>query len=281
MEKEKRAKTIKRTITGVITLPVLAIILIFSNTIIMDIFTAIIACISMYEYFHCFKSTNKANPSQYLVCIYCILIAFTHFVDERLLTSIIIAIIPVSLVVLFAELVLSKGKKTVTDIAVTMLGICYIPLMLIYLSLVRDMELDHGLNGKILIWFVLIASWGSDIFAYFIGRHFGKHKLTAVSPNKTVEGAVAGVVGAILLGILFAILCNTIWGVGINYLLIGCIMAVLSIVGQIGDLAASSIKRYCDIKDFSELIPGHGGMLDRIDSIIFVLPFAFILFSIL
>ena len=281
MEKEKRAKTIKRTITGVITLPVLAIILIFSNTIIMDIFTAIIACISMYEYFHCFKSTNKANPSQYLGYIYCILIAFTHFVDERLLTSIIIAIIPVSLVVLFAELVLSKGKKTVTDIAVTMLGICYIPLMLIYLSLVRDMELDHGLNGKILIWFVLIASWGSDIFAYFIGRHFGKHKLTAVSPNKTVEGAVAGVVGAILFGILFAVLCNTIWGVGINYLLIGCIMAVLSIVGQIGDLAASSIKRYCDIKDFSELIPGHGGMLDRIDSIIFVLPFAFILFSIL
>lgn len=281
MEKEKRAKTIKRTITGVITLPVLAIILIFSNTIIMDIFTAIIACISMYEYFHCFKSTNKANPSQYLGYIYCILIAFTHFVDERLLTSIIIAIIPVSLVVLFAELVLSKGKKTVTDIAVTMLGICYIPLMLIYLSLVRDMELDHGLNGKILIWFVLIASWGSDIFAYFIGRHFGKHKLTAVSPNKTVEGAVAGVVGAILLGILFAILCNTIWGVGINYLLIGCIMAVLSIVGQIGDLAASSIKRYCEIKDFSELIPGHGGMLDRIDSIIFVLPFAYILFSIL
>lgn len=281
MEKEKRAKTIKRTITGVITLPVLAIILIFSNTIIMDIFTAIIACISMYEYFHCFKSTNKANPSQYLGYIYCILIAFTHFVDERLLTSIIIAIIPVSLVVLFAELVLSKGKKTVTDIAVTMLGICYIPLMLIYLSLVRDMELDHGLNGKILIWFVLIASWGSDIFAYFIGRHFGKHKLTAVSPNKTVEGAVAGVVGAILLGILFTILCNTIWGVGINYLLIGCIMAVLSIVGQIGDLAASSIKRYCEIKDFSELIPGHGGMLDRIDSIIFVLPFAYILFSIL
>lgn len=281
MEKEKRAKTIKRTITGVIALPVLAIILIFSNTIIMDIFTAIIACISMYEYFHCFKSTNKANPSQYLGYIYCILIAFTHFVDERLLTSNLIAIIPVSLVVLFAELVLSKGKKTVTDIAVTMLGICYIPLMLIYLSLVRDMELDHGLNGKILIWFVLIASWGSDIFAYFIGRHFGKHKLTAVSPNKTVEGAVAGVVGAILLGILFAILCNTIWGVGINYLLIGCIMAVLSIVGQIGDLAASSIKRYCEIKDFSELIPGHGGMLDRIDSIIFVLPFAYILFSIL
>ena len=281
MEKEKRAKTIKRTITGVIALPILAVILIFSNTIIMDIFTAIIACISMYEYFHCFKSTKKANPSQYLGYIFCILIAFTHFVDERLLAYIMVLIIPFSLVALFSELVLSKGEKNIKDIAVTMLGICYIPLMIIYLSLIRNMDLENGLNGKILVWFVLIASWGSDVFAYFIGRHFGKHKLTKISPNKTVEGAVAGVVGAILLGILFAILCNTIWGVGINYLLIGCIMAVLSIVGQIGDLAASSIKRYCEIKDFSELIPGHGGMLDRIDSIIFVLPFAYILFSIL
>lgn len=281
MEKEKRAKTIKRTITGVIALPILAVILIFANTIVMDIFTAIIACISMYEYFHCFKSTDKGNPSQYLGYIWCILIAFTHFVDDRLLTNILVAVIPISLVILFAELVLAKGKKTIKDIGITMLGICYIPLMLIYLSLVRDMELDDGLNGRILIWFVLIASWGSDVFAYFIGRHFGKHKLTKISPNKTVEGAVAGVVGAILLGIIFAVLCNTLWGVGINYLLIGCIMALLSIVGQIGDLAASSIKRYCEIKDFSELIPGHGGMLDRIDSIIFVLPFAFIFFSIL
>ena len=281
MEKEKRAKTIKRTITGVIALPILAVILIFSNTIIMDIFTAIIACISMYEYFHCFKSTKKANPSQYLGYIFCILIAFTHFVDERLLAYIMVLIIPFSLVALFTELVLSKGEKNIKDIAVTMLGICYIPLMIIYLSLIRDMDLDQGLNGKILIWFVLIASWGSDVFAYFIGRHFGKHKLTKISPNKTIEGAVAGIVGAILLGILFAVLCNTIWNVGINYLVIAIIMAILSAVGQIGDLAASSIKRYCEIKDFSELIPGHGGMLDRIDSIIFVLPFAYILFSIL
>ena len=152
-----------------------------------------------------------------------------------------------------------------------MLGICYIPLMIIYMSIIRNMDLGHNLDGRILIWFVLIASWGSDVFAYFIGRHFGKHKLTKISPNKTVEGAVAGVIGASLIGIIFAILCNTLLGVGINYIVIGVIIAILSIVGQIGDLAASSIKRYCEIKDFSELIPGHGGMLDRIDSIIFTL----------
>ena len=281
MEKEKSSKTIKRTITGIIALPILAVILIFANTIVMDIFTAIIACISMYEYFHCFKSTDKANPTTYLGYILCILIVFTHFVSMHTLYFIISIVVPISLLILFAQLVISKGSKNLKDVAVTMLGICYIPLMIIYMSIIRNMDLGHNLDGRILIWFVLIASWGSDVFAYFIGRHFGKHKLTKISPNKTVEGAVAGVIGASLIGIIFAILCNTLLGVGINYIVIGVIIAILSIVGQIGDLAASSIKRYCEIKDFSELIPGHGGMLDRIDSIIFVLPFAFILFNLL
>lgn len=285
MGKEKTAKTIKRTITGVIGLPILACVLIFANTLIMDIFTAIIACISMYEYFHCFKATNKANPTQILGYFWCILIAFIHLVDSSSLYMILAFVIPISLLVLFAELVISKGKKTLKDIAVTMLGICYIPLMLIFLSLVRNMDLNilgSGiLNGKIMVWFILIASWGSDMFAYFIGRHFGKHKLTKISPNKTIEGSIAGIIGAVILGIIYTIFCNSLWNMGINYLLIGIIIAILSVIGQIGDLAASSIKRYCEIKDFSELLPGHGGMLDRIDSIIFVLPFAFMLFNLM
>lgn len=277
MEKEK----ITRILTSVIGLPFITALLIFANTTVMDIFTAIIALISMYEYFHCFKSTNKANPSEFLGYILCILIAFTHMVKGEILIQIIVLLIPTCILILFVEFILSNGKKTVKDIAITMLGICYIPLMLIYLSFISNMNLGTGLTGRILIWFVLIASWGSDVFAYTIGRHFGKHKLTKISPKKTVEGSIAGVIGATVLGIIYAVLCNNLWGTEINYLLIGVIVAVLSVVGQIGDLAASSIKRYCEIKDFSDLLPGHGGMLDRIDSIIFVLPFAFMLLNLL
>lgn len=277
MEKEK----ITRILTSVIGLPFITALLIFANTAVMDIFTAIIALISMYEYFHCFKSTNKANPSEFLGYILCLLIAFTHMVKGEILIQIIVLLIPTCILILFVEFILSNGKKTVKDIAITMLGICYIPLMLIYLSFISNMNLGTGLTGRILIWFVLIASWGSDVFAYTIGRHFGKHKLTKISPKKTVEGSIAGIIGATVLGIIYAVLCNNLWGTEINYLLIGVIVAVLSVVGQIGDLAASSIKRYCEIKDFSDLLPGHGGMLDRIDSIIFVLPFAFMLLNLL
>lgn len=277
MEKEK----VTRILSAVIGLPILAILLIYANTLIMDVFTAIIACISIYEYFNCFKASKKANPTQFLGYFYCILIAFIHFVDTHLLYRIMAAIIPLSVLILFTELIFSKGKKTVKDIAITILGICYIPLMLINLSLIRNLKLSNNLDGKILIWFVLVASWGSDVFAYCIGRKFGKHKFTKISPNKTIEGSIAGIIGAVIIGIIYSIMCNTLWGTGINYVLVSIIVAILSIVGQIGDLAASSIKRYCEIKDFSDLIPGHGGMLDRIDSIIFVLPFAFLLLSLL
>ena len=175
------------------------------------------------------------------------------------------------------ELILSKGKKNIIDVAVTTLGVCYIPMMIVFLSIIRE----RFAEGGILIWYVFFASWSSDIFAYCIGRRFGKHKFTEVSPNKSIEGCVAGVVGAVVVAVTYTIVVNTITGLGINILLAGIITFILSIVGQIGDLAASSIKRYCGLKDFGELIPGHGGMLDRIDSVIFILPFAYILLGLL
>ena len=110
-----------------------------------------------------------------------------------------------------------------------------------------------------------------------IGCKFGKHKLTPVSPKKSVEGSIGGVLGAVVFSLIYTYCINRFGNIDMSYTTIVGISIALSILAQIGDLAASSIKRYAGIKDFGDLIPGHGGMLDRIDSILFIAPFAYFL----
>ena len=168
-------------------------------------------------------------------------------------------------------------KTNISDISVTFFGICYIVIFIMFIPLIRE----NLANGKILIWYVFLTAWGTDIFAYVVGNRIGKHKFTDVSPNKTIEGCIGGTVGAVILMLIYTYVANTYWGMNYSYLFITGIGIILSLVGQIGDFAASSIKRFVDIKDYSNLIPGHGGMLDRIDSLIFLAPFAYALFTLL
>ena len=109
----------------------------------------------------------------------------------------------------------------------------------------------------------------------------GKHKFSKISPKKSIEGCIAGTIGAILIMLIYTYVVNTLWEMQYSYITIAIISFILSIIGQIGDFAASSIKRYVDIKDYSNLIPGHGGMLDRIDSLMFLAPFAYVLFMLI
>ena len=132
-------------------------------------------------------------------------------------------------------------------------------------------------NGKLYIWYLVFIAWGTDVFAYFVGRAIGKHKFSKISPNKSIEGCIAGTVGAVLLSLAYTFVLNKFFNYSINYLIILGMSFVLSMIGQIGDFSASSIKRYTGIKDFGNLIPGHGGMLDRFDSFIFIAPFAYFL----
>ena len=135
------------------------------------------------------------------------------------------------------------------------------------------------MSGKFLIWFVIFSAWGSDAFAYWIGKNFGKHKFSKVSPNKTVEGCIGGMIGAMVFSLICSFVMNQYFDTEINYIVIAVLSAILSLVGQIGDFSASVIKRYFAVKDFSELFPGHGGMLDRIDSVMFIAPFAYFLLT--
>ena len=167
-------------------------------------------------------------------------------------------------------------KTTFKDMAYTFLGICYVSIFTTFLALVNGME-----NGKLLIGYILIASWGTDIFAYCVGSKIGKHKFSKVSPKKSIEGCIAGTVGSVVLMLIYTWILNTYFSFNYSYIFIGITGIVLSLIGQIGDFAASTIKRYVDIKDYSNLLPGHGGMLDRIDSVIFIAPFAYMLFTII
>ncbi len=129
-----------------------------------------------------------------------------------------------------------------------------------------------------MVWIIFIISLGSDTFAYFVGRSFGKRKLSKeLSPKKTVEGAIGGVVGAALLAVLYGMYMHRfITDVSVyQYIGLGIMGAVGSVISQFGDISASAMKRICGIKDFGKLMPGHGGLLDRIDSIIFVAPFVY------
>lgn len=126
---------------------------------------------------------------------------------------------------------------------------------------------------------VFLSAWGNDTLAYCAGRLFGKHKMSPIlSPKKTVEGAVGGVVGAGLLGLLYGMIARNFMTASYNFpLSFAVICAVGGLISIVGDLGASAIKRNYDIKDYSNLIPGHGGILDRFDSIIFTAPIMYYL----
>lgn len=263
---------IKRIITSLIGLPLVALVLIFGNKYLVDVVISIIAIMALYEYFHCFKEEKENRSLRWVGYIAAISIALIHIIPEQYVLKIIAAIIPISILVLFAQIIITNMKYNIKDIAITFFGICYIVIFLMFLPIIRETE-----NGRITIWFVFIAAWGTDTFAYCIGRAIGKHKFSKISPNKSIEGCIGGTIGAIICMLIYTLIANHFLNTNFNYIVVAVIGLILSIVGQIGDFAASSIKRYTEIKDFSNLIPGHGGMLDRIDSVIFIAPFAYFL----
>ena len=141
--------------------------------------------------------------------------------------------------------------------------------------------LEYGDDALYFIFLILGFAWGGDSAAYFAGRFFGRHKLApVVSPNKTVEGAVGGILGSVLLGLVITAIYDVIAGhlavedfTAYHYLLICILAAVSSVLGILGDLFASAVKRQCGIKDYGTIFPGHGGVMDRFDSVMFIAPF--------
>lgn len=172
-----------------------------------------------------------------------------------------------ALILLMFVYVFTYPRFRAEQIMAAYFGVIYVAVMLSFIYLTRNLP-----DGKFLVWLIFLCSWGCDTCAYCVGMLIGKHKMAPVlSPKKSVEGGVGGVAGAALLGVAYAAATN---GPMMEYAVICGVGALISMVG---DLAASAIKRNQGIKDYGKLIPGHGGILDRFDSVIFTAPVIYFL----
>ncbi len=214
----------------------------------------------MYEFYKVVKNKD-IHPVEIIGYLLCLIyyIPLLNTISYKNIFYIVILSVFILLVIPVINL-----KYNFIDVAITLLGFLYIPIFFSFIVLVNNKT-----YGNYLVWLIFISAWLCDTTAYYVGKYFGKNKLCPkVSPKKTIEGSIGGIVGASLACTIFGII---IFKFGVNieiihYVLIGIICGI---VCQFGDLVASSIKRYAGVKDYSNLIPGHGGILDRFDSILF------------
>ncbi len=261
---------IKRMLTAVIGLPIVILLVFWGNKYIIDIFLMILAVICISEYFSVIEKVS--HPIQWVGYASTVIVALVSLLGiQKTITSVIFGI-PTIICILFLHVIFTNMETTFKDVAYTFLGILYVTFFIMFLSLTVELK-----NGNLILAYTLVVAWGTDVFAYLIGKKFGKHKFSKISPKKSIEGCIAGIIGAGAFSLIYVYLANTFLGLELNipyiYILIASI--IFSIISQIGDFVASSIKRFADIKDYGKILPGHGGMLDRIDSLIFIAPFVF------
>ncbi|MBO5416863.1 MAG: phosphatidate cytidylyltransferase [Clostridia bacterium] len=256
-----------RIITAIVAVCVLLPVLYFSNTVVICVALAAVTVISLYEMLKCI-GINKLYVSAPL---YAFGLAFPFLVRymENLYHVATIAFIcgAFYLMYLFTLAIMSHGKIKFSDAATIFTVSLYIIAALNSILYVRD----FGENGKYIYLLIFLGAWITDSFAYFTGVFFGKHKLIPdVSPKKTIEGSIGGTVFCAISFVVLGIVTDAFFGTEANliFLAIGGIIA--AIISQIGDLIMSVIKRHYGIKDYGKLFPGHGGMLDRFDSILAV-----------
>ena len=256
----------KRLVSGII-LVILAIIIVGRGGMLLYATTAAISLIGLFELYRVMKIERKALG----VVGYLTAIAYYGLVwydGHQYVSLMAIA----ALMILMGLYVFTFPKYRTEEVAVAFFGVFYVAVMLSYLYQVRAMT-----DGRYLVWLIFISSWGCDTSAYCVGMLIGRHKLAPdLSPKKSIEGAVGGVAGAALLGYLFAsVFGGNMEEVTNPHTACAVACAIAAVISQVGDLAASAIKRNHGIKDYGTLIPGHGGILDRFDSMLFTAPAIF------
>lgn len=259
---------ITRLISGIV-LVALALLFIITGGDVLLAVMLVLSLIGMFELYRIFK-VEKSLPGilGYLSCIAYYLDLRFKFCQDNMV------IFLAFLILLLAVFVFSYPKYHSHQIMAVFFGLFYVGVMLSFLYQTRMLT-----NGQFIVWLIFLCSWGCDTSAYCVGVLFGKHKMSPIlSPKKSVEGAVGGVVGAMLFTAIYCYVISAVFKMDDFAILpLVIISGVGALISMVGDLAASAIKRNFEIKDYGKLIPGHGGVLDRFDSVIITAPIIFFL----
>ena len=257
-----------RLLSGIVMV-ILAVILILCGGNVLLFSTLAISLIGMFELYRVFEmeKTPLAITSYVITALYYCNLSWHWIVDPFMLVMGL-------LIVLMFIYVFAYPKYEAKHIMSAFFGMFYVGVMLSYIYQIRTLE-----NGLYLAFLIFICSWGCDTCAYCVGKLIGKHKMSPVlSPKKSVEGAVGGVLGTALLTVIYALVFKEQMGMELNGIIIlAVISAVAALISMVGDLCASAIKRNYNIKDYGKLIHGHGGIMDRFDSMMITAPIIYYL----
>ncbi len=263
---------LKRTITAAVLLSLFIPVLYFSHTPAYSIAMTALSVAAAYEMLNCFGEKKKlrfAIPS-YLFALSPMLPYLASVWWNVSPYPILCALCAVYLIYLFTVTVFAKGTIRFEQTASVFTAVLYV--VITFSSIVA---LRYIPGGKYIYLLTFLGPWVSDTFAYFCGRLFGKHKLIPeVSPKKTVEGSIGGIIFTAVGFVVYGMIVNHItdYALGLTYIPLALTGMIVSVISQIGDLSASLIKRNYGIKDYGFIFPGHGGVLDRFDSVLLTAP---------
>lgn len=252
-----------RLISGIVLVIAAAILITAGGGLLLGAI-CIISLIGMYELYRVYQIEHSV-----LACIgYLAAVLYASNLYVPWMPQMMVFVLA-SLIALLGAYVFAYPKYHASQMMAAFFGIFYVAVMLSYIYQARMME-----QGAYIVWLIFLCSWGCDTCAYCVGVRFGRHKMSPIlSPKKSVEGAIGGLAGTFLLTLLYGYLCSAKTAMtGIQIWILAAISVAGGMISMIGDLAASAIKRNYEVKDYGTLIPGHGGILDRFDSVIFTAP---------
>lgn len=261
----------QRVIFGILGVILAIAILVFCPVIVVGIFVGIISLIALNEFYSVTSLSKGKSPAVLLGYVFSLLYSVLAIFYPDAIFKYFVVIIAGYVFLSMIVMVLFHDKCSFNKAALSFLGVIYIVVFFGHALFIRQLE-----YGKALIWVLFIAAWSTDTFAYVFGRTIGKHKLCPrISPKKTVEGAIGGILGCILCVAVYVYFVANYSSYEVNYTNVVFLAIAASVFSQIGDLAASCIKREHNVKDYGNLIPGHGGILDRFDSVLLISPIVY------